>query len=580
MLSHHDRSRFRLAAGACALVFAACGDGAGGDRTADTGGAESGFCAESRARVDAFMARAESEWVAPEGDDRYGGVAVAGGIGDLTGGMNAFALQHSATNQHQMFVNQMTLIRYDEDFAPAPWLAESWSVDDDGTSLTFRLRGDVFWHDGDRVDAHDVAFTFLRASDPATAFPNAAYWDYYGAGDQGVEVVDSLTVTFRLRPHADFLDPWRTVAIMPEHLLGDVPPSELGQHPYGTCPVGSGPFVFESYRPQESWTFRANPAFSPSLGGRPFLDRYVYRVVPEQATLLNELRSGGIDLYYLVLPDQIPAIEADPSLELRVSPSREFAFVAWNARREQFADARVRRALARGLDREAIVDALTAGHGVVATASVPPFHFGYDPSAGAEASFDRAAARALLDEAGWSDRDGDGVRENEAGVPLSFSLKTNSGNRLRQDLTEVMQAQLAEIGVEVRPEIVETGTLMGQVTDPAARDFDAFILSWAHEFKVDDTDLFHSERVDAPYQWAGVQSPELDRYLDTLQLVVDRDEARPLWQAYQRTLVEVQPYTFLYYPAHLNGIRRRLRGAEMDERGTWLNVREWWVESS
>jgi peptide/nickel transport system substrate-binding protein len=560
-----------------AILTSGCGDG---DPDAAATRAMGGtFCADAQARVEAFMARAEAGSPVPD-DPRYGGRAVVGGIADLRGGMNAFALQHVASNQHQMFVNQMTLIRYGDDLLPAPWLAESWQVSDDGGSLTFRLRDDVFWHDGERTDAYDVAFTYLRASDPASGFPNAAYWDFYVGGAEGVEVVDSLTVTLHMTPHADFMDPWRSVAIMPEHLLGDVPPAELGQHPYGTCPVGNGPFVFVSYRPQESWTFRANPAFSPSLGGRPFLDRYVYRVVPEQSTLLNELRSGGVDLYFLLLPDQIGAIEADPALELHVGRSREVVFVAWNARRPQLADARVRRALTRGLDRASIVDALLGGHGVVASASVPPFHFAHDPSAGAAVSYDREAARALLDEAGWIDRDGDGVRENADGLPLSISLKTNAGNRLRQDIAEIMQAQLRSIGVDVRPELVEMGTLMGQITDPDSRDFDSFILSWAHEFKVDDADLFHSARVDAPYQWSGIRSPTLDRYLDTLQLVLDRDQARPLWREYQRALIQEQPYTFLYYPAHLNGVRNTLRNVEMDERGSWVNVREWWVEPS
>jgi peptide/nickel transport system substrate-binding protein len=110
------------------------------------------------------------------------------------------------------------------------------------------------------------------------------------------------------------------------------------------------------------------------------------------------------------------------------------------------------------------------------------------------------------------------------------------------------------------------------------REFDGFILSWAHEFKVDDADLFHSGRLEGLYQWSGLASPTLDRYLDTLQLIVDRDEAAPLWREYQRAVVEEQPYTFLYYPRHLNGIRRSLRNAEMDARGTWVNLREWWIE--
>jgi peptide/nickel transport system substrate-binding protein len=283
-------------------------------------------------------------------------------------------------------------------------------------------------------------------------------------------------------------------------------------------------------------------------------------------------------VYFLSLPDQAAAIDADPALELRVAPSREVAFVAWNARRPQLADARVRRALAMGLDRRAIVDALLAGYGTVASSSVPPFHFAHDPAAGDAVRYDPAAARALLDEAGWVDRDGDGVRENADGVRSSISVKTNAGNRLRQDISEIMQAQLRDIGVEVRPEVVEMGTLMAQVTNPAVRDFDGFILSWAHEFKVDDADLFHSGRLEGLYQWSGLASPTLDRYLDTLQLVVDRDEAAPLWREYQRAVVEEQPYTFLYYPRHLNGIRRSLRNAEMDARGTWVNLREWWIE--
>lgn len=569
------RASVRTAALAASLAVA----GACGERASDTAAAGGGdFCATALARVDAFMDQAEARYPVPD-DPRYGGRAVVGGIADLGGGMNAFALQNSASNQHQMFVNQMTLVRYDADLQPEPYLAESWTVAPDGRSVTFRLRDDVLWHDGERTDAYDVAFTYLRATDPASGFPNAAYWDFYVKGTDGVEVVDSLTVTLRLEPHADFLDAWRTVAIMPEHLLGEVPVEELAQHPFGSqCPVGNGPFVFVSHRPQESWTFRANPAFSPSLGGRPFLDRYVYRVIPEQATLLNELRSGGVDLYFLVLPDQVSAIQADPEMELRAVPSREVVFVAWNARRPQLADARVRRALARGLDRVSMVDALLAGYGEVASASVPPFHFAHDPGAGEGVAYDPQAARALLEESGWVDRDGDGVRENADGLPLSISLKTNAGNRLRQDISQIMQSQLRDIGVEVRPEVVEVNTLMGQVTDPSARDFDAFILSWAHEFKVDDSDLFHSQRMDGLYQWAGIQSPRLDRYLDTLQLVQDRAQAAPLWREYQRALIDEQPYTFLYYPAHLNGVRRSLRNAEMDARGTWVNLREWWID--
>ena len=223
---------------------------------------------------------------------------MVGGAGELVGGMNALVSGLYESRQHQIFLNLMTLVQYDADLELRPYLAESWELSEDGRTVTFRIRDDVRWHDGEPTDAQDVVFTFLRATDPATGFPNAAYWRYYEQGEPGVEVLDSLTVRFHMRPHAQPLSPWASLAILPEHLLGDVPPEELHRHPFGTaCPVGNGPFVFEEHRQDESWSFTANPRFPEELGGRPYVDRYVLRIIPEQTTLLTELLTGGIDVY-------------------------------------------------------------------------------------------------------------------------------------------------------------------------------------------------------------------------------------------------------------------------------------------
>ena len=207
-------------------------------------------------------------------DERYGGTAVAAAIGPLPEGMNAHISADQGVNEHQSFVNLMTLIQYDTELNAVPYLAESWEVSDDNTELTFHIRNDVYWHDGELTDAYDVAYTYQRAIDPETGFPQAAFWTYYDREPGGVEVVDSFTVRFRMQPHAEFIDPWRQFPIMPQHLLEDVPSAELRQHPYGdVCPVGNGPFIFVQHRQGASWTFQANPAFPEGLGGRPFLDR-------------------------------------------------------------------------------------------------------------------------------------------------------------------------------------------------------------------------------------------------------------------------------------------------------------------
>jgi peptide/nickel transport system substrate-binding protein len=539
----------------------------------------SGFCAEVRPRVAEYLERAAAEHPVPA-DPRYGGTAVVGSLAELPGGLNAAISTDANSTQYQQFVAMMTLVRYDADLLPEPYLARSWEVNADTTALTFHLRTDVFWHDGVRTDAGDVAFTYRTVTNPATAFPNPAYWDLYDRGPGGVEVVDDSTITFHLRPHADFLDAWRATAILPEHLLADVPPERLSTHPFDSeCPVGNGPFAFVEHRPNDRWVFEANAAFPAELGGRPYLDRLVHRVIPEQTTLLTELLTGGIQVYMSAPPDQAKRIEADPDVDLLTSPHREVNFLAWNARRPQLADRRVRTALTMGVDRERIVRAVIGDYGRMARTTVTPTHWQFDPEAVPEVPYDPDGARALLDEAGWRDRDGDGVREDAQGRPLTITLKYNQGSRSRQTIAELVQAQLADIGVDIRPQAVDVPTFSSQLFTEA-KDFDGAVLSWVMDFRLDDRDMFDSNRLDGPFALSGTNNAELDRFLDTLQTVVDRAAAKPLWDEYQRLLVEEQPYTFLYFADRIAGVRKSLHDVKVDTRGELVGVHDWWLDPS
>ncbi len=558
---------------AAPVLLAGCGDGGSETGSSTATAANAAFCGPAMEAVAAHQASL-GEFTPTTDPERYGGTVVVGGIGELSDGMNALVSADHSASQHQIFIHLMTLIQVDENLEPSPYLAESWEISEDNTQLTFHLRTDVRWHDGEVTDAGDVAFTFRTVKNPETGFPNAAFWDNYDS----IEVLDSATVRLTLTPHADYMDPWRSVAIMPEHLLGDVPPAELKQHPFGSqCPVGNGPFVFQSHRPQESWTFAANADFPEALGGRPYVDRYVYRVVPEPTTLLTDLLTENLDVYMSPPADQAAQIEAEEGIELRAFTFRDYDFVGWNSRQPQLSDARVRRALTLGTNRAEIVEALLAGYGEVANSSVPPFHWAFDPSLRGVDGHDPQTAMRLLEEAGWTDRNGDGIRENAEGAPLSVEVKFNDGNQTRQDIAEIMQAQLSQIGVDLKPTTVEWTTLIEQITT-TERDFDGIVLGWVTELKVDDTDLFSGERTDGPYAFSGTQNAELDRLLDTLQTIPDREEARPLWLEYQRVLNAEHPYTFLYFKDRLAGVNERVNGVVMDVRGEWLNVKDWWID--
>ncbi|HSG07426.1 MAG TPA: ABC transporter substrate-binding protein [Longimicrobiales bacterium] len=565
----------RMVCVAAALAACACGGEGGADSVASAYG---GFCAEVQPSVAAFLERSAAAHPTPD-DPRYGGTLVVGAIGEISDGMMALTTSDNSSSQHQEFVNLTTLIDYDAAFEPRPYLAESWEVNDATTEITFHLRRDVFWHDGEPTTARDVAFTYLRATDPRTGFPNAPYFANYVPGAEGVEVVDDYTLRVRLRPHAQYMDPWRALPILPEHLLGEVPPEDLRGHPYGLqCPVGNGPFVFQEHRQDGQWVFAANPAHPSALGGRPFVDRYVFRYVPEQSTLLNELLTGGVDVYMAPRIDQVEQIVGSPGAHLVRAPSRNFVFVGWNSRRPQLADARVRRAITMATDRQQIVDALLLGYGTVANSTLLPVHWAYDPAQPSALPFDPAGARALLDAAGWIDRDEDGVRENADGLPLSISILYNQGNEERKRIAEIMQVQLRDVGIEIRPEVMEFGALVARITDTESRDFDGVGLAWVGEFRVDDTGLFHSSGVDAPYGFSGTRNAELDRLIDTLALVQDPDQARPLWARYEEELRDEQPFTFFYFTDRLMGVRDRVQGLRLDPRGEWVNVKDWWLD--
>lgn len=504
---------------------------------------------------------------------RYGGTLVLGSTSDM-GDVNPLTLQLQNALYLQEYVLFTPLIAYDAELRPVPRLARSWEVNRDTTALTFHLRDDVFWHDGVRTSAYDVKFSYDLARNPKTGYLYSGPWEYYGEA----EAPDSFTFRVRMRPHAEFLDVWRVFAPVPEHLLRGVAPEAMAKHPFGTrAPVGNGPFRFVSRTPGEEWVFAANPRWPKELGGRPYVDRLVYRVIPEPATLLAELETGGVDLFAGPPPEYAARIAASPRTRLVAFPDMAYEHIQWNHRRPLFRDARVRRALTLAIDREAVVRSVRGGHGVVANSTVAPILWQHDSTLDRELPHDPAAAGRLLAEAGFADRDGDGVLEDREGRPFRFTLLVPHGYRERRDAAEIVQSDLARVGVAVEVREVEFNTLIARAGNPKLRDFDAMLFGWKPEFRVDDTDLFACSRRDNPITFAGYCNPATDRLLDSVLRTADRAAARPLWHRYQEQIARDQPFTLLYFTDRLEGISRRVQDARPDVRGDWVGVDRWWI---
>lgn len=504
---------------------------------------------------------------------RYGGTLVIGAATDI-GDIDPLTWNVQNALYMQESVLFTPLIAYDSALNAVPRLARSWEVNADTTLLTFHLRDDVWWQDGVRTSAHDVKFTYDLLRNAKTGYIYGGLWTFYGEA----EVPDSFTFRIRLRPHAEFMDVWRTLAPVPEHVLRGVPPERLAGHPFGTQrPVGNGPFRFVSRRAGQEWVFEANPRWPKELGGRPYVDRLVYRVVPEPATLLTELETGGVDLYPGMPPQFAPRVSASTRARLVDYPDLSYEHIIWNERRWPFTDARVRRAMTLAVDRAGLLRAVRDGYGRVANSTVSPELWMHDATAGAGMATDTAAARRLLAEAGFADRDGDGVVESADGRPLRFTLKVPHGNRERRDIAEIVQQDLRRSGVAMELREVEFNTLIAQISDARKRDFDAVLVGWKPEFHLDDSDLYACAKRDQPLSWSGYCNPEADRLMDSVQIVADRAAALPLWRRYQALIARDQPVTLLYFSNRLVGVSRRLNGVRLDARGDWVGIDRWWI---
>ena len=452
-----------------------------------------------------------------------------------------------------------------------PQLARRWETSEDGRTVTFHLDPAARWHDGVPVTAADVVFTHELLVDPRVGYSARSWKEFI----TGVEALDDSTVVYRFSRRYPYQIMDASVGVvLPQHLLGEVAPEDLVSCDFARHPVGNGPFRFSRWDPQQQIVLVANEDFSPA---RPFLDRVVFRIIPDKTTLLAELESGAIDVMDDVPPHEVERLRSSVA-DVRVEQylGRAYTYIGWNLNNPLFASVDVRRALGMAIDRAGIIEALCYGCARPCLGPVHPILWAYDADL-EPLPYDPAAARAILADAGWSDRDGDGVLDRD-GVPFTFSLKTNLGNQLRMDAAVMIQSQLAAVGIAARPETYEWTVLWDSVIRHEYGD--AVLVGWNVGLKVDMKPTFHSASVTEKYNHVEYRNPAVDSLIDAALSSETFAEAAPLWKEAQERVVADQPYTFLFIPDSVFGVNERVRGTRPDARGYYRSLDQWWIPES
>ncbi len=450
----------------------------------------------------------------------------------------------SARIQQLMF---NSLVKKNVHSAIVPDLAESYSIEDD-TTYRFNLRHNVKFHDGSLFTARDVKATFdaIRSSELGS-LKRSAYDKL-----KSIEIVDDFTIIFKTtEPFAPFLINM-VQGILPEKEAKKIQAGEKIR------PIGTGPFMLEKQQGDELFTLKAFPDY---FEGKPAVDHLVIKVLPDDITRVMELEKGSIDfLQNSFPPDSLDRLRKNPKLKIITAPGTSYYYLGFNFRLDYpAANAEVRRALAMALDRKAIIHHILGDLATPAESVLPKGHWAYDPDL-KPIAFDPRTAGKLLEDAGYPLKDG-------SRFELEFKCSQNKRSRR---LAEVIQAQWAQIGVDVTIRSLEWGTYYDDILKG---NFQTYLMSWVG---ITDPDiyysLFHSASIPPNGRNRGQYvSAQMDRLLTAGRSILDQKQRAEIYRKVQELAAADLPYINLWHTQNVAVMNKDIIGYTMYPAGDFTS---------
>jgi peptide/nickel transport system substrate-binding protein len=452
-----------------------------------------------------------------------------------------------------------------------PRLATSWRWATDSMSIAFAIDPAARWHDGAPVRAADVRFTYRAyTSDSVGAESRSLLGNI-----DSVSVRDSMTAVFwfKRRTPQQFYDATYHMWILPAHLLDTVPLSRLAESSFARQPVGTGRFRFARWDPGQRIEIVADTA---NARGRARLDRVIWSIVPDFGAATVKLFAGEADFFEMIRPDNFAQVAQTPTLRLVDNHALTYNFLALNYRDPQapgqphpiLGEPSVRRALTMAVDRERLVRSVFDSLGVVALAPAPRALIP-DTAALRPLPFDPAAARALLDSAGWRDSDGDGLRERN-GVPLAFDMLVPNSSASRQRYAVLLQEQYRAVGVKATPLVLDVNALVARID---RRTFDSYLGGWGTSPGL--VGLRQTWASTGTANTSAYASRAFDALLDSALTTFDATRSRRYWARVFQQAIDDAAAVWLYEQRTPVAIHRRFIVPPLRADGWWANLADW-----
>ncbi|MFF2480742.1 ABC transporter substrate-binding protein [Paenibacillus sp. NPDC058071] len=502
--------------------------------------------------------------------------------------VNPLFVQDTASGDAENFLfSKLYDLDRDGNVIAEPWslASEPPAISEDGKTYTVKLKNSAKWSDGTPVTADDIIFSINATINPDVGSPGISNFDKVDKLDK----VDDHTVNITLKqvyaPFAYSL----TFRPAPNHILKDVNPKELQKHVFGKDPaqtVTNGPWKWTEWKEAQYLTFEAYPEYWSEV--KPHIQKVVYKIYADQNTEVQALIKGDVDTTLAIPITQLAAIEGNDKINVIKGRNATYEYINFSFNKDNFPNKVVpfesqksRQAIAYALNRQGMVDNVLKGYGYLMNSPFLPgswadpgdkaINYGYDPE----------KAKALLAEDGWvAGKDGIVVKD---GVRFSFELQYNSGNSRREAVSQIIQQNLKDVGIEVKPKAMEFSTWIDQNLTPGK--FPAVLLGWSMDSPDPNQESIFSSKYFPPTgQNSGwYKNEKLDKLWVDGYSVVDQAERKKIYDVVAEEISADLPYVFLYQYGNPQGIGPKVKYAEEDapepshQNGYFFHIIKWWI---
>ena len=468
-------------------------------------------------------------------------------------------------------------------------LAESVQWDYTDNSVLIKIRDDVYWSDSVQCTVDDVILSFDLYSDPQIQSRALGMFEnYFLTGEGKIEVEKTFSKVSEFELKINFAKGTKPSTldidhpIIPAHIFSEINREEISTNQFNTLPVTCGPYKLKNWNKEQSIVLIRNT--ESFLGNDMSPEEIIFKVVPNYASLVLQLKGGEIDFINDVKPEDAAEFIKEDKFDVKLSQGRQYDYIGWNniepsefendnklVPHRLFGDVSVRRALSHAINRDEVLNNFLYDYGQAATGPISNNFLLIDKDELKPADFNIDKAKQMLSDAGWIDSNNDGVLDKD-GVEFKFNLYVPSGEPRREFAANIFNNNFKELGIDVNIQFVAMNSFIDGLF---AKQYDAWMIGWTNPIPLNLRIQWYSDLEETPFNLPSYQNKKVDELLDIIDSDADELTKARAYKEINTTLFNEQPFCFLYWIDGIAVHNSRIKNVTVNPLGSIQNCWEW-----